>query len=321
MLFDTYIIVDWSARQSPSPTKPEANAIWVATAHRTDTTVTTQYLRTRSQTYDYLTQSIKEALANCRRVLVGFDFPLGYPGGFAKRLTGEPSALQLWNWLNERVSDARNNNNNRYDVAEGINRCYYASVKGPFWGRHSSWSDWLYEGVPTRRPAWSKTLPDRFRLTECVAQEAGFPVKTVWQLSGNGSVGSQVLLGLPFLKRLKAHPCFRDHASVWPFETDLRVPDVPLVIAEVYPSLLSSKVAERLANGEIRDEVQVSVTAEAFARLDSDRHLSELFSPRDACNNRGLVVGEEGWILGLPHQDELSEVLSKGPRMKIQRSW
>ena len=278
MLFDTYIIVDWSARQSPSPMKPEANAIWVATAHRTDTTVTTQYLRTRSQTYDYLTQSIKEALANCRRVLVGFDFPLGYPGGFAKRLTGEASALQLWNWLYERVSDARNNNNNRYDVAEDINRCHYASVKGPFWGRHSSWSDWLYEGVPTRRPAWSKTLPDRFRLTECVAQEAGFPIKTVWQLTGNGSVGSQVLLGLPFLKRLKAHSCFRDHASVWPFETDLRVPDVPLVIAEVYPSLLGSKVAERLANGEIRDEVQVSVTAEAFARLDSDRRLSD-YSP------------------------------------------
>ena len=321
MLFDTYIIVDWSARQSPSPKEPEANAIWAAAAHRTDNTVTTKYLRTRNQTYDYLTQSIKEALANCRRVLVGFDFPLGYPGSFAKRLTGEPSALQLWDWLYERVSDARNNNSNRYDVAEDINLCHYSSVNGPFWGRHSSWSDWLYAGVPIQRPAWSKSHPSELRLTERVARRLKFPIKTVWQLSGNGSVGSLVLLGLPFLKRLKAHPCFRDHASVWPFETDLRVPDVPLVIAEVYPSLLSSKVAERLANGEIRDEVQVSVTAEAFARLDADRRLSGLFAPGDSCNDRDLVVGEEGWILGLPHQDELSEALSKGPRMKIQRSW
>ena len=310
MLFDTYIIVDWSARQSPSPMKPEANAIWLATAHRTDTKVATQYLRTRSRTYDCLTQSIEDALANCRRVLVGFDFPLGYPDGCAKRLTGEPSALQLWNWLYEHVWDARNNNNNRYDVAEDINRCHYGSIEGPFWGKHRNWSDWLYKGVPSKKPPWTRSHPSEFRLTERVAQEAGFQAKTVWQLSGNGSVGSQVLLGLPFLKRLKSHPRFNTQVKVWPFETDLRVPDAPIVVAEVYPSLLSCEVDRQLLNGGTRDKVQVSVTAEAFARLDADRRLSRLFAPGAACNDSDLVVGEEGWILGLPYQDELKKALS-----------
>ena len=31
-----------------------------------------------------------------RRVLAGFDFPFGYPRGFAAALTGRAEALALW---------------------------------------------------------------------------------------------------------------------------------------------------------------------------------------------------------------------------------
>ena len=48
--------------------------------------------------------------------------------------------------------------------------------------------------------------------------------KTVWQLAYAGSVGSQMLLGLPALKRLVADPLIEGRAAVWPFETACAYP-------------------------------------------------------------------------------------------------
>ena len=68
-----------------------------------------------------------------RHVLVGFDFPFGYPKGVAEHLIGKASALPLWGRLAGRIEDEPNSANNRYDVAAEINEAY--SGIGPCWGR------------------------------------------------------------------------------------------------------------------------------------------------------------------------------------------
>ena len=127
----------------------------------------------------------------------------------------------------------------------------------------------------------------------------------------NGSVGSQLLLGLPALKRLTAHPLVDGRAAIWPFETGLGAPDAQAVIAEVYPSLLRAEVRARRGDGEILDRAQVRVNAEAFARLDAAGGLAPLFAgvPTLTAAERRLIETEEAWILGLGHEHALREAL------------
>ena len=135
--------------------------------------------------------------------------------------------------------------------------------------------------------------------------------KTVWQLAYAGSVGSQMLLGLPALKRLVTDPRIAGRAAIWPFETGLRTPDAPAVIAEVYPSLLRGDVRARQGEKEILDSAQVRVNAEAFARLDAGGGLAPLFAgaPHLTPAERRIVETEEAWILGLGHEEALTGAL------------
>ncbi|MCY3669716.1 MAG: precorrin-8X methylmutase, partial [Alphaproteobacteria bacterium] len=132
------------------------------------------------------------------------------------------------------------------------------------------------------------------------------------QLAYAGSVGSQVLVGLPALKRLLADPRIGGCGRVWPFDTGLRAPDTreaPLVLAEIYPSLLRKEVAACRGDGEVLDRAQVRVNAAAFARLDRRGGLAPLFE--GACglsvDERGLIEQEEAWILGLGHEDGIRD--------------
>ena len=130
-LFDTHVIVDWSASKKKSREKPIANSIWWA-AIRSGDAKCTNYVRTRQQAVEDLTTFIAGELDEGRSVLAGFDFPFGYPDGTARRLTGRNSALALWDWLSERICDRDNNWNNCVEVAEEINSLFPGI--GPFWG-------------------------------------------------------------------------------------------------------------------------------------------------------------------------------------------
>ena len=193
-----------------------------------------------------------------------------------------------------RIEDTEENANNRFDVAEEINRAYPGI--GPFWGRPENWP---YPEVPTRESSRTgrEAHPPERRIADLRAKGA----KTVWQLAYAGSVGSQVLLGLPALKRLSTDSRIQGRLAVWPFETGLRAPEAPAVIAEIYPSLLRREVKERMNVGEIRDAAQVRVNAEAFARLDALGGLGPLFqgAPSLDATERRLIETEEAWILGL----------------------
>ena len=305
-LFHTHVIVDWSARSQPSPAKPTKDAIWWAVA-RTDGSVAVEkpeYTRTRHEAVGRLARIVADELDAGRRVLVGFDFPFGYPAGVAERLTGQASGLALWDWLAERIDDAPDNANNRYDVAAAINAAY--AGLGPFWGRPSAWD---YPTIPVRASA--RTCQGRHPPERRIADHRAKGAKTVWQLAYAGSVGSQMLLGLPALKRLAADPRLAGRAAIWPFETGLRTPDAPAVIAEVYPSLLRNEVRARQRDREILDRAQVRVNAEAFARLDARGGLAPLFAgtPCLTPEERRIVESEEAWILGLGHEEALKAAL------------
>ena len=304
MIFDTHIIVDWSARSRPSPARPARDSIWWCTA--TDgVAANPEYARTRQEAVNRLSTMLAAELDANRRILVGFDFPFGYPAGVALHLTGRSSAFALWDWLDEKIRDAPDNGNNRYDVAGTINRAYPGV--GPCWGRPATWS---HPDVPTRKSARTRrdTHPPERRLADRRAQGA----KTVWQLAYAGSVGSQVLLGLPALKKLVGDPRLSGQAAIWPFETGLSVPDVPVVVAEIYPSLLKTEIRKRITPGEIPDRAQVRVNAAAFARLDKQRRLTPLFEGGQdlTAGERQTIETEEAWILGLGHEDALRDALN-----------
>ena len=266
------------------------------------------YGRTRNEAIEKLATFIIRELDKNHRVLIGFDFPFGYPKGVAEFLTGQACAQSLWDWLHNCIWDAGNNNNNRYDVAAKVNRKF--SGLGPFWGRPKSWP---YPDIPTRKNdrTCRGTHPREHRITDFRAKGA----KTVWQLYGAGSVGSQALLGIPQLKRLIGRPHIKEHAIIWPFQTGLCLPDVDkrLVLAEVYPSLLKQEIKRRTFKNEIPDRAQVRVTAEAFALLDKSGGLAPLFRCSSDLNTRDrtIVETEEGWILGVGHDVALRHALNQ----------
>ena len=215
-----------------------------------------------------------------RRVLAGFDFPFGYPCGFAHAVTGSDDPFGLWAWLAERISDGPGNQNNRWEVAEHLNGLFPGV--GPFWG------------CPSARE--SATLPAKglarhsHGMEERREVEKRLPrAQACWKLFTTGSVGSQVLMGLPHLQALRQR--YGANISVSPFQP----PDTPIVLAEMYPGLIDAAVKARVQKDEILDAAQVRLMAQAFARL-SAPVLNAMLRE----GNR-----EEGWILGLGHEAKL----------------
>ena len=262
------------------------------------------YVRTRHEAVEHLSAFVAGELDAGRRVLAGFDFPFGYPAGVAERLTGRAGAHAVRDWLAERIEDRPDNSNNRFAVADEMNRCWPGA--GPFWGRPPAWR---HEQVPVR--ARDRTCREGHPAERRIADLRATGAKTVWQLAYAGSVGSQVLVGLPALKRLLGDRRIGGRGAIWPFDTGLQAPDTrktPLVLAEIYPSLLGTLVGECREDGEILDRAQVRVNAAAFARLDRRGGLAPLFegAPDLGPDERRLIEKEEAWILGLGHEAELS---------------
>ena len=156
--------------------------------------------------------------------------------------------------------------------------------------------------LSSTKPARGDDLPPLLRRTEKAGKLAGKAgPKTVWQIFGNGTVGSQAILGIPAAKRLVDD--LGDKAAVWPFTTGwsaLTAEDVKpreAVIAEIYPSLFAAKADA----GEVIDQAQVRAAAEHFARLDEAGKLGAAFTPPKTSDDetRTAVEREEGWILGV----------------------
>lgn len=283
MTFDTFTIVDWAAGNDTGPT-PRKDAIWAATVTQ-GIPEAPVYHRNRTLAQQWLTDLIARETAANRRLMIGFDFPFGYPKGFARHITSTNDPFALWAWFAENLNDTPQANN-RFDLAGDLNRRFPGI--GPFWFNAlkrdiahlpRKGTDRQSHGMPERRE-----VETRARGTF-----------TCWQMGGAGSVGGQVMTGLATLERLRRN--FPDHIAVWPFEQL----DRPVAFVEIWPSLINPAV--QAATDPIRDRAQVTLLACALSRLTP----AEL-TPMLTCH-----APEEGWIMGLGHEDILCHAIDRDP--------
>ena len=361
-LFDTYVMVDWSATNRPTAPAPQENAIWWAVhplrketrpiftgkqmgdgsrVFDSDDEVGVEiYERTRHTAIENIKKFLRREVDEGRRVLLGFDFAFGYPKGFAESITDKRSALEMWSALSVShdhddsiviVVNDKENTSNRFDVAAALNRKIIASAKdtdqgvsyGPFWGFPGGSG---MERPPfdpyckAQRPKSKQHLPQlrwpaagfgfkRKRITD----EKAAGAKSVFQLNGNGSVGSQAILGMRYLHGLRCHikkwDGMKDRCVVWPFDPwfslEQKAGGPEIVIAEIYPSLVTKG-----SKAEYADREQVKENARAFGMLDARGDLRTLFDLGKILSpdEKAAVEREEGWILGAGQTDILQSV-------------
>lgn len=271
--FDTIVTVDWSGGNAKGA-KPSADAIWVSVVRNREQG-DPQYFRSRQEVEPWLQTLIDNEVTSGRRVMVAFDFAFGYPTNAALRITGSGDPLIYWDWLNERICDDPKENN-RFDVAGQINAMFDGI--GPFWGNG------MKRDVPHLPRKGTNRRPDLHGFDERRAveqrQKGAF---SVWQLSGAGAVGSQVLMGLPVLARLRR--AFPNQISVWPFEPLT----TPVAFVEIWPSLFKDTIAAGPYSHWILDAAQVHVTADIIANM----------PPATLARTLDVAPTPEGWIFGV----------------------
>lgn len=302
MLFDAYVTVDWSAHSTPCAGK---DSVWIHALRRSGAELELAGRwnpRTRLEAMRKVRHFVANSLTAGERVLVGFDFPFGYPAGFAARLDlprDQAPWAAVWALLAREVSDDERNANDRFAVAALLNRRVTGGRRpGPFWGVPAG------QATDDLRPRMDGLDYDALGLSERrLCERRARTTQPVWKLFGNGSVGGQALLGIAHLERLRRDPKLSDRTVVWPFEaTDLRErpTDGQVVLAEIYPSLVP--VGE--GDGDLpRDALQVEAQARWFAARDEDGSLHDaLEAPARLVDPqaRAACLTEEGWIVGVP---------------------
>ena len=207
-LFDAYIFVDWSARNSPHPLLETENAVWVGKLIPGDNLQEENYHRTRFDGFAYITSCLLDQVKKRRRILV------------------------------------------------------------------------------------------ESRLTRNGIQET-------WQLFGRGSVGSQALVGIPYVYKLRRHVGLDTISRVWPFETQFTTTPScnrgPFILhAEIWPGLVNQRTQELTANGWIRDRAQVRIMCQWAAECDNEGTLGQFFERPNGLDQQQVqsCIEEEGWILG-----------------------
>lgn len=284
--FDPIVVVDWSASSRPTLGR---DSIWIAV--RDATGLRTVNVPTRRAAEHHLGELLGTAPGG--EALLGVDFSLGYPAGFAAALglTGVPWRA-TWSLLADLVVEGPANRNNRFEVAAELNR-RLTGGPAPFWG--------VPPAAATATLGPTKPVDPgpvgEWRAVERRLRDLRFRPFSSWQLLGAGAVGGQSLVGIPVLERLRrgSHRPVR----VWPFDDAGREPGT-VVVAEVWPTLFShdrragDEDVEEGAPGP-RDRRQVATTAERLWTLDGCGALDRLLRAAPASS---AVTAEEGWLLG-----------------------
>lgn len=263
-VFDRILIVDWSASGRP---KRGRDSLWLG-----DATGARDNPATRAEAFAL----IRRAVAGGGRLLIGVDVAFGHPDGLVQAVTGQDSALALWDWLAARHRDDDRNASTWRDQAALMNRIL---------GRPAFWGDVRRlptPDLPRRRPP-DPPLPP-LRATD--RPMPGARPKSPFQTAGAGAVGAQSLTAIPWLNRLRADPAI----AVWPFQP---IRDARVVLAEVYPSMMGITLRDRPGHPCL-DAMQVTELARVLARLDARDALAGMLRPDPA------LPPSEGQILGDP---------------------
>src|SRR5438477_2692920 len=287
-MFDSFVIVDWSAASQP---KTGRDSIWICAVDRDGVERLVENPQTRHSAKNLLRELLSDAMARGERVLLGFDFPFGYPAGFAQRLglNHAPPWRAVWDEIAARLNDAENNSNDRFTVAAEFNR-RVSNRAFPFWGCPVRFTDDFlgpkhHNGHAADGLA-EKRLIDRWMVG----------AQPCWKLAYTGSVGSQSLTGIPVVRALRDDPRWAQRARIWPFETGLAVPDAAqIVFAEVWPSWWRRDI--RGDYGPPNDKAQVRTVARIFASADGTGALPMWFvgDPDLTAEQRRVVETEEAW--------------------------
>ncbi|MGC6499332.1 MAG: hypothetical protein ACON4C_03995 [Henriciella sp.] len=303
-LFDACIIVDWSAASRPAT---GMDSIWIGDRYRCsagDSFYSAYNPSTRLAAQELLFTLIRGHLDSGRRVLVGFDFALGFPAGTARALNLDMEHGEEWRALHQLFADRmlqRNDNaNDRFDFAEELN-ARMSGGASPFWGAPHRRPDSPYLSKTKRnRSVWKDCPSDHRRTDEWIKTRFAANPKSVWQLAYVGAVGSQVLLGLPTISALRDQ---LPESRIWPFETGFLnlssglPPDLKCIFSEVYPSTVQT----RLLKGDIKDAEQVRALSRQLLNADKNGILGHAFGKPTGLEVEEIfeIVSEEGWILAI----------------------
>lgn len=291
-------MVDWSANKAP---KTGADSIWVAYGAWDGSAFSiSQPLNpsTRTQAVALVRRVAMNCLRNGRSLMVGFDFPFAYPSGLAAVFSEffggvGPEWRQVWRTIQTFVRDDLSNRNNRFEAANDINELTGFRF---YWGRPRG-ND--YDGLqflPERNVIPSGLLPNPCATNRLVESRAAKGIKSAWQLFGGVTVGSQTLVGLPHLERLRAE--FADDAVVWPFETSLLTErseiKCQILFVEIWPSAMP---VDRSLQG-VMDAAQVHSVVRWCSERDIAGDWARWLAPV-AAHSALAQVHQEGWILGV----------------------
>ncbi len=215
---DWFVGVKWSGTAKP---RQSSAGIWVAV-------VKDGVLRKLVSDFDRegATDFILEECRDAPRVTVGMDFGFSVPAWFIDA-HGWSSATDLWNYLD--------------DMEQGLGPLtqWPTELELPFWGPN----------IRTRPNIHPDA--DWFRATENdVRDMTGAVPKSVFQLTGAGSVGGMSVRGMPQLKRMREHGW-----HIWPFDRP-----ASHMVVEVFPrALLLALVTP--GSSPNRDDVRDDVLA------------------------------------------------------------
>jgi precorrin-8X/cobalt-precorrin-8 methylmutase len=295
--FDRFLFVDWSASSSPCT---GGDSVWIA--HGDGCAISSLNPSTRGDATEVIRDLLVSAVSNDERVLVGFDFPYGYPAGFARALgfLGCAPWRDVWEELSARIQDDPRNRNNRFDVAASLNR-RLGSEPGPFYCAQRPQPDLPgnAHGVVFPYLTSSGEVLAKYRATERLGRRDA-QLSPVWKLSYQPTVGSQALLGIPRLARLRFDAALASVSEVWPLETGFScVNRRPYVLhCEIWPRVIQV-VPDDSPSGTL-DEAQVrglvAWAADLQTRVGPSGLLGPPGAPAEALRH---AVTEEGWILGV----------------------
>ncbi len=288
--FALVVMADWSAASTRGPARPSRDRCWIAWG-RGGQRPEPEYMRTRQEARGRI---LELAAAERGPVLIGFDFPFGYPAG-----SGLGSGRALCASLAELIEDHPDGTNNRFQVAGRLNRQIQARSgcpRGPFWGHPQGR---LFSDLQPTKPR-PFPLPE-YRLVE--KRLASLGIQSAWKLYTTASVGSQALLGLPTIHWLLSRPELAGRGRLWPFETEWErrlgassAGAGPVVLAEIWPRLFDHKHLPH----PIKDARQVTAVRD-WVLDDQERLLSALARPAELDDAAERCAREvEGWVVAAP---------------------